>query len=190
VTYSCDNINEHWYYIKGCELAEGMLATQDGMSSSELHVDSSIDNCVGKLIFSLLILCSREILSMAFTTKVEITVFANNSKIWRLTTIKGHVIDAYLSYNIVVINKVMDIASLIKEIPVKNASVIDSTPYINKSSLRSGGSDIQHVKGPIHDQSCCAKLFCATQVCAFTIKSISTIHDQSCCTTRNVAQHD
>jgi hypothetical protein len=43
---------------------------------------------------------------------------------------------------------------------------------------------------PIHDQSCCAKLFCATQVCPFTIKSISTIHCQSCCTTRNVAQHD
>jgi hypothetical protein len=43
---------------------------------------------------------------------------------------------------------------------------------------------------PIHDQSCCAKLFCATQVCPFTIKSISTIHGQSCCTTRNVAQHD
>jgi hypothetical protein len=32
---------------------------------------------------------------------------------------------------------------------------------------------------PIHDQSCCAKLFCATQVCPFTIKSISTIHGQS-----------
>jgi hypothetical protein len=46
------------------------------------------------------------------------------------------------------------------------------------------------IKGPIHDQSCCAQLFCATQVCPFTIKSISTIHDQSCCTTRNVAQHD
>jgi hypothetical protein len=46
------------------------------------------------------------------------------------------------------------------------------------------------LKGPIHDQSCCAKLFCATQVCPFTIKSISIIHDQSCCTTRNVAQHD
>jgi hypothetical protein len=42
----------------------------------------------------------------------------------------------------------------------------------------------------IHDQSCCTKLFCATQVCPFTIKSISTIHDQSCCTARNVAQHD
>jgi hypothetical protein len=37
---------------------------------------------------------------------------------------------------------------------------------------------------PIHDQSCCAKLFCATQVCPFTIKSISTIHGQSCCATR------
>jgi hypothetical protein len=46
------------------------------------------------------------------------------------------------------------------------------------------------VTGPIHDQSCCAKLFCATQVCPFTIKSISTIHDQSYCTTRSVAQHD
>jgi hypothetical protein len=46
------------------------------------------------------------------------------------------------------------------------------------------------LKEPIHDQSCCAKLFYATQVCPFTIKSISTIHDQSCCTTRNVAQHD
>jgi hypothetical protein len=46
------------------------------------------------------------------------------------------------------------------------------------------------LKGPIHDQSCCAKLFCATQVCPYTIKSISTIHDQSCCTTRTVAQHD
>jgi hypothetical protein len=33
-------------------------------------------------------------------------------------------------------------------------------------------------------------LFCATQVCPFTIKSISNIHGQSCCTTRNVAQHD
>jgi hypothetical protein len=43
---------------------------------------------------------------------------------------------------------------------------------------------------PIHDQSCCAKLFCATQVCPFTIKSISTIHGQLCCTIRNVAQHD
>jgi hypothetical protein len=39
------------------------------------------------------------------------------------------------------------------------------------------------LKGPIHDQSCCAKLFCATQVCPFTIKSISTIHGQP------VAQH-
>jgi hypothetical protein len=38
---------------------------------------------------------------------------------------------------------------------------------------------------PIHDQSCCAKLFCATQVCPFTNKSISTIHGQSC-----VVQHD
>jgi hypothetical protein len=47
-----------------------------------------------------------------------------------------------------------------------------------------------YLKGLIHDQSCCAKLFCATQVCPFTIKSISTIHDQSCCTTLNVAQHD
>jgi hypothetical protein len=46
------------------------------------------------------------------------------------------------------------------------------------------------LKGPIHDQSCCAKLFCATQVCPFMIKSVSTIHDQSCCTTRSVAQHD
>jgi hypothetical protein len=53
--------------------------------------------------------------------------------------------------------------------------------------LREIGCDL---KGPIHDQSCCAKLFCATEVCPFTIKSISTIHDQSCCTTRNVAQHD
>jgi hypothetical protein len=34
------------------------------------------------------------------------------------------------------------------------------------------------------------QLFCATQVCPFTIKSISTIHGQSRCTTRNVAQHD
>jgi hypothetical protein len=46
------------------------------------------------------------------------------------------------------------------------------------------------VKGPIHDQSSCAKLFCATQVCPFTIKSISTIHDQSCCATLRVAQLD
>jgi hypothetical protein len=45
---------------------------------------------------------------------------------------------------------------------------------------------VSGLKGPIHDQSCCPKLFCATQVCPFTIKSISTIHDQSCCTTRIV----
>jgi hypothetical protein len=38
--------------------------------------------------------------------------------------------------------------------------------------------DAGKLKGPIHDQSCCAKLFCATQVCPFTIKSISTIHGQ------------
>jgi hypothetical protein len=43
---------------------------------------------------------------------------------------------------------------------------------------------------PIHDQSCCPKLFCATQVCPFTIKPISTINGQWCCTTRNVGQHD
>jgi hypothetical protein len=49
---------------------------------------------------------------------------------------------------------------------------------------------ISFLMRPIHDQSCCAKLFCATQVCPFTIKSISTIHGLSCCTIRNVAQHD
>jgi hypothetical protein len=34
----------------------------------------------------------------------------------------------------------------------------------------------------IHDQSCCAKLFCATQVCPFTIKSIM-LHNTQCCAT-------
>jgi hypothetical protein len=29
------------------------------------------------------------------------------------------------------------------------------------------------LKGPIHDQSCCAKLFCATQVCPFTINRVA-----------------
>jgi hypothetical protein len=36
---------------------------------------------------------------------------------------------------------------------------------------------------PIHDQSCCAKLFCATQVCPFTIKSTAPY------TVNHVAQH-
>jgi hypothetical protein len=52
------------------------------------------------------------------------------------------------------------------------------------------GCETWSIMRPIHDQSCCAKLFCATQVCPFTIKSIGTIYGQSCCTTRNVAQHD
>jgi hypothetical protein len=56
--------------------------------------------------------------------------------------------------------------------------------------IYAGNDSHDTVMWPIHDQSCCAKLFCATQVCPFTIKSNSTIHDQSCCTTRNVAQHD
>jgi hypothetical protein len=60
----------------------------------------------------------------------------------------------------------------------------------NSERHRVDVSTLRCIKGPIHDQSCCAKLFCATQVCPFTIKSISTIHDQSCCTTHNVAQHD
>jgi hypothetical protein len=29
------------------------------------------------------------------------------------------------------------------------------------------------LKGPIHDQSCCAKMFCATQVCPFTINHVA-----------------
>jgi hypothetical protein len=31
------------------------------------------------------------------------------------------------------------------------------------------------LKGPIHDQSCCAKMFCATQVCPFTINHVAQI---------------
>jgi hypothetical protein len=78
---------------------------------------------------------------------------------------------------------------------LSSQTVVRSTKSTTTTAATSGGttpapSTTVSVKGPIHDQSCCAKLFWATQVCPFTIKSISTIHDQSCCPTRNVAQHD
>jgi hypothetical protein len=64
---------------------------------------------------------------------------------------------------------------------------------------------VYYVKGPIHVQSCCAEMFCATQVCPFTINHVVQLVDfmqqivqianqhhtrSTSCTTRNVAQHD
>jgi hypothetical protein len=43
------------------------------------------------------------------------------------------------------------------------------------------GDDISCLMGPIHDQSCCAKMFCATQVCPFTINRVAQLVDRVWC---------
>jgi hypothetical protein len=62
---------------------------------------------------------------------------------------KGDVIHAYLSYNIIAIQKqFMVISSLLKEMSGKSTSVIDSTHCISKAVLCSG-SNVEHIREEI-----------------------------------------
>jgi hypothetical protein len=90
--------------------------------------------------------------------------------------------------------------------PIRLHSVVlkyDETLFFPYHLLKISRNKHITVKGPIHDQSCCAKMFCATEVCPFTINHVAQhkfahsrsimlrknglcntslpIHDQSCC---------
>jgi hypothetical protein len=45
---------------------------------------------------------------------------------------------------------------------------------LNEGTVQSSYVNVStSIKGPIHDQSCCAKMFCPTQVCPFTINHVA-----------------
>lgn len=77
-------------------------------------------------------------------------VIPNNKKWTYNLEQNGYVIRAYVAYIIVVIReKLMDIASLMEEVPGTSSYAIDSTLWFNKVISYSGNTDVDHISEEI-----------------------------------------